>query len=74
MGEMVSCAFCNGNGSDRYKNEPCRACGGAGKMLVPYDNYVSCAFCNGNGSDRYKNEPCRSCRGAGVTAPGLQNL
>ena len=30
MGEMVSCAFCKGNGSDRYKNERCRSCRGAG--------------------------------------------
>jgi hypothetical protein len=72
MGKLVRCEYCRGSGSDRHKSEPCRACGGSGQILIPYDNPVRCKYCDGSGADRYESRPCRSCKGAGVTAPGIQ--
>ena len=72
MGQNVRCAYCGGNGDDRYKRSPCDACGGSGQIYVPYDNAVRCNYCGGSGDDRYERKPCRSCHGAGVTAPGIQ--
>lgn len=66
------CAFCRGTGEDRFRQDACRACGGAGVMVVPYDNAVTCQFCRGSGEDRFKQDVCRVCHGAGVTRPGLQ--
>jgi DnaJ-class molecular chaperone len=74
MGEMVTCGYCRGSGDDRYKKMPCSACGGSGRMMIPYDNPVRCGFCKGSGDDRYEKGPCRACKGAGVVAPGIQTL
>ena len=74
MAIAVECSFCNGSGVDRYKNDSCRACGGSGTMIIPYDNPVDCNFCNGSGVDRYRNDKCRVCGGAGVAPPGIQSL
>jgi DnaJ-class molecular chaperone len=72
MGKLVRCSYCKGKGRDPYRNRPCRACGGSGQVLIPYDNPVKCSYCRGTGRDPYKNEPCRACKGAGIIAPGIQ--
>jgi len=74
MAVTTSCAFCRGSGVDKYRSDACRACGGSGKMVIPYDNAVKCNFCNGSGVDKYKSDKCRTCNGAGVMPPGLQSL
>jgi DnaJ-class molecular chaperone len=74
MGNMVKCAYCRGSGDDRHKNIPCRACGGSGQLVIPYDNPVNCSYCRGSGDDRHIDQPCRACHGAGVIAPGIQTL
>lgn len=72
MGRLVECAYCRGSGDDRHKNMPCSACGGSGKMMIPFDYPVTCNYCRGSGDDRHENRPCRARQGAGVIAPGIQ--
>ena len=74
MAKSLKCAFCRNTGVDRFRNDACRACGGSGTMVVPYDNSVPCNFCNASGADRFKNEKCRVCGGAGEAPPGIQSL
>jgi DnaJ-class molecular chaperone len=72
MGDYYTCAYCHGSGENPHDNDPCRACGGSGKMLITYDNAVKCAYCHGSGENPHDNKPCKVCQGAGYTKPGIQ--
>jgi DnaJ-class molecular chaperone len=65
--EYVTCAFCQGHGTDPFSVmsslSVCGACQGTGHLLVTVP-HVSCAYCGGSGS--YKTYRCSVCSGAGV--------
>ena len=65
--EYVTCAFCQGHGTDPFSVmsslSVCGACQGAGHVLVTAP-HVPCAYCEGSGS--YKTYRCLVCGGSGV--------
>lgn len=65
--EYVTCAFCQGHGTDPFSVmsmlSVCSACQGTGRLLVPVP-HVRCAYCGGSGS--YKTYRCSVCDGSGV--------
>ena len=55
-----SCAICQGTG--QYSSGQCRACGGAGALLV-LAPATKCSFCRGAGKNG--NDRCWRCSGSG---------
>ncbi len=67
--ELITCAFCRGQGTDPYnvmsELSVCGACGGRGAVSVQVP-HVQCHYCAGTGS--YKTYRCLVCGGSGVVA------
>ncbi len=67
--EPITCAFCQGHGTDPFSvmssRSVCGACQGTGRVMVPVP-HVTCAYCAGSGS--YKTYRCMVCSGTGVVA------
>lgn len=61
----LACAFCGGNGRDRYRTGQCRVCNAKGRVDVVEQRCEPCNYCAGSGDDLYKIDVCPRCRGLG---------
>lgn len=59
--EFVYCELCHGRG--KYKENPCPACRGVGKVFTVGRSWVYCELCHGRG--KYKDGACPACYGVG---------
>ena len=80
-GEILWCQLCEGTG--KFKEGTCPACGGIGKFRAP-DKWVWCSLCRGSGKVKEKvireetergrtwileDRPCPACGGKGRVRP-----
>ena len=70
-GNVVKCAYCNGNGRQRGDGRiPCIAC--KGKGINEVENPKACSSCKGSGRMKESKLTCLKCRGYG-SVEGVKN-